>query len=127
MNDLPARFRTVATMVGDLQRVLLSRASDLRRSCPVYVRGAGDWRDGVPRVLLSRASDLRRSCLLCVCAVCIVGFALYEKNVHQPWPLALKLLYKLLLPGGPGAKAALGRPAQMGEASERSVLNGSSS
>ena len=28
---------------------------------------------------------------------------------------------------GAGAKAALGRPAQMGEASERSVLNGSSS
>ena len=80
-------------------RVLLSRASDLRRSCPVYVRGAGEWRDHVgatvalialPRVLLSRASDLRRSCLPCVCAVCIVGFALYEKNVHQPWPLALK-------------------------------------
>ena len=22
--------------------------------------------------------------------MCIVGFALYEKNVHQPWPLALK-------------------------------------
>ena len=23
-------------------------------------------------------------------AACIVGFVLYEKNVHQPWPLALK-------------------------------------
>ena len=42
----------------------------------------------LPRVLLSRASDLRRSCLPCVCAACIDGFALYEKNVHQPWPHA---------------------------------------
>ena len=24
------------------------------------------------------------------CAACIVGFALYEKNVHQHWLLALK-------------------------------------
>ena len=40
-----------------LPRVLLSRASDLRRSYPVYVRGTGEWRDAValalPRVLLS--------------------------------------------------------------------------
>ena len=40
---------------------------------------------------------MRASVCLCVCVavgvrrvVCIVEFALYEKNVHQPWPLALK-------------------------------------
>ena len=59
--------------------------------CVVRAIGATVALVALPRVLLSRASDLRRSCLPCVCAVCIVGFALYEKNVHQPWPLALKL------------------------------------
>ena len=31
-----------------------------------------------------------RACVGVRRAACIVGFALYEKNVHQPWPLALK-------------------------------------
>ena len=30
-------------------------------------------------------------------AACIVGFVLYEKNVHQPWPLALKFWWANML------------------------------
>ena len=61
-----------------LPRVLLSRASDLQRSCPVYVRGASEWRDG------------RRTCRTTPCVVVCHGRAIFEgasalsEPVHVP-------------------------------------------
>ena len=55
--------------------------SDFRRSRPVctFMCGVGEWRDG-------------GTCRAASCNICVV--CVYPKNVHQPWPLALKVLHR---------------------------------